>query len=160
MRRSDTAALAAAIGVVAGLRSLTAPAVICWATREKMIRPLDSLPARIVLARSTKKIAEFAVGELIADKLPGTPNRISPLPLAFRAISGAACGAAVFAASDEPPKKGAAYGALGAIAGAFAGFYLRKRLSRRFPAFAIALAEDALAVSTAAGVVSVLSKRS
>jgi uncharacterized membrane protein len=159
MRRTYTPALAAGIGVVAGLRSLTAPAVVSWAAREKMIRPLRSLPARMLLAQSSKKIAEFAVGELIADKLPGTPNRVSPLPLAFRVISGAVCGAAVCSAADESPKEGAAYGAIGALAGTFAGFYVRKRLSRSFPALAIAVAEDLLAVSVAAGVVSILSNQ-
>jgi uncharacterized membrane protein len=159
MRRTYTPVLAAGIGVVAGLRSLTAPAVVSWAAREKMIRPLHSLPARMLLARSSKKIAQFAVGELIADKLPGTPNRISPLPLTFRVISGAACGAAVSSAADESPKEGAAYGALGAFAGAFAGFYLRKRLSRDFPGFAVAIVEDVLAISAAAGVVCMLSNR-
>lgn len=159
MKRTYTPALAVGIGVVAGLRSLTAPAVVCWAAREKVIQPLHSLPGRILLAKSSKKIAEFAVGELIADKFPGTPDRIRPFPLAFRVISGAASGAAVAAAADESPREGAAYGALGAFAGAFAGFYLRKRLSRRFPAFAVAVAEDALAISAAAGIVSIAGSR-
>jgi uncharacterized membrane protein len=138
---------------VAGLRSLIAPAIVSWAARERMIRPLQSFPARMLLARSSGKIAEFAVGELIADKLPGTPNRISPLPLALRVASGAACGAALCAAADEPAKEGAFYGALGALAGAFTGFYVRKRLSRTFPTFAVAIAEDALAISSAAAIV-------
>ena len=153
MKRTFIPALAVGIGVVAGLRSLTAPALVSWAARERMIRPLQSLPARMLLARSSKKIAEFAVGELIADKLPGTPNRISPLPLALRVASGAACGAAICAAADEPASEGALYGALGAVAGTFTGFYVRKRLSRTFPGFAVAVAEDALAISSAAAIV-------
>jgi uncharacterized membrane protein len=159
MKRGYAPAVAAGIGVVAGLRSLTAPAIVSWATREKMIRPFPSVPARMLLASSSKKIAELAVGEFIADKLPSTPNRISPLPLAFRMASGAACGAALFTAAREPAREGALLGAVGALAGAFAGFYLRKRLTRTFPDFVVAIAEDVLAVAAGAVIVSAVSHR-
>ncbi len=153
MKRRYSPVIAVAIGTVAGLRSLTAPAVVSWAAREKMIRPFDSFAARMLLAQSSKKIAELAVGELIADKLPVTPNRISALPLMFRVASGAGCGAALYAARHEPPGEGAALGAIGAFVGAFASFYLRRRLSRSFPDLVVALAEDTLAVAGAAAVV-------
>jgi uncharacterized membrane protein len=113
----------------------------------------------MLLASSSKKIAELAVGEFIADKLPSTPNRISPLPLAFRMASGAACGAALFTAAREPAREGALLGAVGALAGAFAGFYLRKRLTRTFPDFVVAIAEDVLAVAAGAVIVSAVSHR-
>jgi uncharacterized membrane protein len=159
MKRSYAPALAAGIGIVAGLRSFTAPAMVSWATRERMIRPLHSLPGRMLLAKSSKKIAELAVGEFIADKLAETPARIRPLPLAFRVASGAACGAALCASADESAKEGALLGAAGAFAGAFAGYYFRKRLSRNFPDFFVALAEDALAIAGAAAIVSLASDR-
>jgi uncharacterized membrane protein len=159
MKRAYVPALAVGIGVVAGLRSLTAPAVVAWATREKMIRPINSFPGRMLLASGSKKIAELAVGEFIADKLPSTPSRLSPLPLTFRLASGAACGAALSVAAEESPRNGALLGMLGALAGSFAGFYLRKRLSRSFPDFVVALGEDVLAVAAGAAIVAAVSNR-
>src|SRR5512146_1177537 len=119
MTRNYSPAIAVGIGTVAGLRSLTAPAVVSWAAREKMIRPFDSFAARMLLARSSNKIAELAVGELIADKLPITPDRISTLPLMFRVASGAACGAALSGGRDDSRAQGAFFGALGALVGTF-----------------------------------------
>jgi uncharacterized membrane protein len=107
----------------------------------------------MLLARSSNKIAELAVGELIADKLPITPDRISTLPLMFRVASGAACGAALSGGRDDSRAQGAFFGALGALVGTFASFYLRRRLSRSFPDFVVAFAEDAVAVTGAATVV-------
>ena len=159
MKPSYAPALAIGIGVVAGLRSLTAPAIVSWATREKMIRPIASIPGRMLLASSSRKIAELAVGEFIADKLPSTPSRISPLPLTFRLASGAACGAAMCVAAEESPRTGAWLGAFGALTGAFAGFYLRRQLSRTFPGFAVALGEDIIAVAAGAAIVSAVSAR-
>jgi uncharacterized membrane protein len=91
---------------------------------------------------------------LVADKLPFTPNRISPGPLAARLVSGAACGAAVTLALKEPWQEGAILGAAGAAAGAFGGYYGRKHLSKRNPKLAVALLEDILAVGTGIAVMS------
>ena len=66
------------IGLFAGLRSLTPPAVVAWAVYLgwlKLARPLSligSLPAVIILSL-------LAIIELILDKLPNTPNRTAPL---------------------------------------------------------------------------------
>jgi len=65
------------IGFFAGLRSLTPPAATAWAAHLgwlKLERPLiliGSLPSVVVFTL-------LAVVELVADKLPQTPNRTSP----------------------------------------------------------------------------------
>ena len=79
-------------------------------------------------------MADFAVSELIADKLPFTPSRLKAGPLASRIVSGAVCGAAIYGVVEQPLQEGAVLGGLGAIAGAFAGYHMRKRLSRDIPA--------------------------
>lgn len=147
MKRNLTLALAAGIGVVAGLRSLTAPAVVGWAAKRKMIRLAESPLADLVVNQASKKVIELAIGELLADKLPFTPDRVRPGPMLARIASGAACGATVAYEGRQPLQDGAILGAVGALLGAFAGFYIRRRLSREMPAFAVALAEDALAVA-------------
>lgn len=140
--------LALGIGVIAGLRSMTAPAVVCWAAH---LHWLDLRGSRLSFLGSTVAVAIvtlLAVGELIADKLPSTPNRTSIGPLVWRAITGALCGAALGVAAGASILMPGIAGALGAIAGAFGGYEVRHRLVRnlKLPDFAVAVAEDLVAI--------------
>src|SRR3984893_12379396 len=146
MKRSYTPALAVGIGAVAGLRALTAPSVLAWAAKRRLIRLGSSPFATIISATASKRITDFAVSELIADKLPFTPSRLNAAPLASRIVSGAICGATISAVVIRPLTEGAVLGGLGAIAGAFAGYHTRKRLSRDMPDLEAALLEDAFAI--------------
>jgi uncharacterized membrane protein len=146
MERRYTTALAVGIGVVAGLRPMTAPAVIAWAAERRWIRLANSPLATMISARASRRITEFAISELISDKLPFTPSRLNAGPLASRIVSGAICGAAISGVVKRPLAKGAALGGLGALAGAVAGYYARKSLSRDMPKFAVAVLEDTLAI--------------
>jgi len=146
MKRSYIPALAVGIGAVAGLRTLAAPAVLAWAAKRRSIRLGSSPLATIVSAKASKRITDFAVSELIADKLPFTPSRLNAGPLASRIISGAICGATIYGVVKRPLTEGAVLGGLGAIAAAFAGYHMRKRLSRDMPDLAVAVLEDALAI--------------
>src|ERR1700688_3011713 len=96
MKRSYTPALAIGIGAVAGLRALTAPAVLAWAAERKLIRLGSSPFATIISAKVARRMTDFAVSELIADKLPFTPSRLNAAPLASRIVSGAICGATIY----------------------------------------------------------------
>jgi uncharacterized membrane protein len=146
MKRSYTPALAVGIGAVAGLRALTAPAVLAWAAERKLIRLGSSPFATIISTTASKRITDFAVSELIADKLPFTPSRLNAAPLAFRIVSGAICGATIYGVVKRPLTEGAVLGGLGAIAGAFAGYHVRKRLNRDMPDLGVAVLEDAFAI--------------
>src|SRR5882762_5200632 len=76
------------IGIVAGLRSLTAPAAVSWAAH---LHWLDLRDSRLALLGSTIAvfvISALGLGELIADKLSFVPNRTSPFPMAFRILKG------------------------------------------------------------------------
>ena len=146
MKRSYTPVLAVGIGAVAGLRTFAAPAVLAWAAKRRWIR-MGNLPfATILSAKASKTITTFAVSELIADKLPFTPSRLKPGPLASRTVSGAVCGALIYAVVEEPIEQGAGLGGLGALAGAFVGYHMRKKLSRDLPDLGVAVLEDALAI--------------
>ena len=146
MKRSYTPVLATGIGAVAGLRTLTAPAVLAWAAKRRWICRGNSPFATIISAKASKRINDFAVSELIADKLPFTPSRLKPGPLAARIVSGAVCGATIYGVAKRPLAEGAVLGGLGAISGAFAGYYVRRRLSRNLPELGVAVLEDALAI--------------
>jgi uncharacterized membrane protein len=106
---------------------------------------------------STTSVAVFsavAIGELIADKLPMTPNRTAPVPLLARIVTGGVCGACVCAAAGKSLLAGALLGGMGGIAGAFLGYRIRRRLDLHIKDVAVALCEDAIAIASALFLVS------
>src|SRR2546430_7142020 len=114
--------LAVGIGIVAGLRSLAAPAVVAWAAHLGWLN-LHSSP--LAFMASTAAVAVFsllAIGELIADKLPNTSKRTAPAPLLARVLTGALCGACLCVATGKSLLAGAILGATGGVIGAFAGY--------------------------------------
>jgi uncharacterized membrane protein len=149
MKPSYTPVLAVGIGVVAGLRAFAAPAVLSWAAKRRRIRLGNSPFARIISAKASKRITHLAVSELISDKLPFTPSRLKAGPLATRVVSGAVCGATIYGVVEQPLIEGAVLGGVGAIAGAFAGYYGRKRFSRGGRDLQVAVLEDVLAIGGA-----------
>ncbi len=137
------------IGCVAGLRSMMAPAIVCAAAYLRWIH-LEGTPLQFLTAQPALWIFTFlAIGELIADKLPKTPARTSAMGLIARAVTGALCGAALAASGGKALAVGAVLGLLGGVAGAFAGYYIRRGLvlQMRVPDFVIAVVEDLLAIS-------------
>ena len=141
-------ALAFAIGVIAGLRSMTAPMVVAWAAHFKWI-DVDRTWASF-LGRSLWPwlFTLLAVAELVGDQLPKTPSRTLPGPFAFRVFTGGFSGAVLAAGIDEMAWFGAVAGGLGAIAGTVGGHAARVGLVKalRVPDFAVAIPEDFLAV--------------
>jgi len=131
---------------------MTALALIAWGLKRGWMRSGRSAYARIISASAAKRIAEFAVSELVADKLPFTRSRLEAAPITWRIVSGAICGAAIHSTKGTPAR-GAVLGGLGAIAGAVAGYHIRKRLNREMPDLAVALLEDALAVGAGTAIV-------
>ena len=143
--------LAIGIGGVVGLRPMTALAAMAWAVRRGRIQIEPSpIVVWMLSAGTSKRIAEFAISELIVDKLPFTPSRLNAAPLSLRIVSGAICGAAIRRSRKRSLTDGAVLGGLGALAGALTGYHVRKRLSRDMPDLAVALLEDALAVGGSA----------
>src|ERR1700756_2745169 len=85
--------LAFGIGVVAGLRSLTAPAVVAWASHLGWIN-LHSSPLAFMGSKWSLGIfTVLALVELVADQLPSAPARTAPLGLCARIVTGGLCGA-------------------------------------------------------------------
>jgi uncharacterized membrane protein len=142
---SQTLALASGIGVLAGLRTFIAPAVIGRAARRGDL-DLSGTPLRSLQTASFTQA--LAIGEMIADKLPKAPKRTSAAPLAARMASGAVCGAAVSAARGEPLTPGVLFGAPGALAGTYLAYPLRRKLTHDLglPDLVVAVAEDFVAV--------------
>jgi uncharacterized membrane protein len=139
------------IGVVAGLRSLTGPAVVAWAA---YLGWLNLRGGSLAFMGSIAAVAIFsmlAIGELFADKLPKTPKRTAVVPLVARILLGGFCGACLCASADQSLILGAILGALGGVIGAFGGYELRRRLvsSLNVKDVFIALLEDLIALGLA-----------
>jgi uncharacterized membrane protein len=144
------------IGVVAGLRSLTAPAVVAWAAHRRWLELRYSPLAFLGSPAAWIIFAALALAELVVDKLPATPSRTQPTGLIARFITGGLSGAAVSVAGAHSLALGAILGAIGGIVGAFAGYQVRSRLvsALKVPDFVIAVLEDALAIGASLFIVS------
>jgi len=142
------------IGVFAGLRSLTAPAVVAWAVHLGRLQ-LDGPLALIGTTAAVAVLTLLAVAELIADKLPKTPSRTAAVGLGARAVTGGLTGACVAAAGGGPALLGALLGAAGGVAGAFGGYQARTRLVKALGIrdMVVAVAEDLVAVGGCIAVV-------
>jgi uncharacterized membrane protein len=142
--------LALLIGVVAGLRAMTAPAVVSWAARLGWLHLESTRLAFLGFAFTPYIFTLLAIGELIADQLPKTPSRKTPMPFITRIVSGALCGAAL-GASSNALIGGLVAGAIGSVIGTLGGYAFRVRLvaatgGKDRP---IALLEDVIAIGGA-----------
>ena len=141
--------LALLIGVVAGLRSMTAPALVSWAARLGWLPLAGTWLAFLGSAWTPLILTLFALGELIVDKLPSTPSRKAPPGFAARIVTGGVSGAAITTAGGGM-MGGLIAGIVGAIIGTLGGHAFRARLAAAFgrdrPA---ALIEDVVAIGGA-----------
>ncbi len=145
----STYLLAFLIGVIAGLRSLTAPAVVSWAARLGWLHVENTWMAFLGFAATPYILSVLAIGELIADKLPKAPSRKAPPGFITRILTGALSGAAVGAGSSWTV--GMVAGVIGAIVGTLGGYEFRMRLVKATGGkdLPIALLEDAIAIGGA-----------
>ena len=145
--------LALLIGVVAGLRALTPPAVVAWGGFLGWL-PLEGTWAQWVGHPVTVAILTvLLVVELVTDQLPATPSRTTAAQFGARLVTGAFAGAVIGAGDWSQLGHGYTFsslgaGVIGAVLGTLGGFQARRRLvaatgGRDLP---IALAEDAIAV--------------
>jgi uncharacterized membrane protein len=136
---------AVVLGFVGGLRSMAPFAVLDW-TRKQNPEPTNSFEQFLDSPTSRVLINSLSAGELVGDKLPATPSRVSPAPLLGRLGLGALAGASVFRRYRQPLAAGAVLGALGAGVGAVAGYYARDAIASKTkaPQWLLGLVEDAL----------------
>ena len=143
--------LALLIGVVAGLRAFTAPAVLAWAAFLNWINLSGTWASWMGHWITVAILTVVAVAELVSDKMPTLPSRKSAPQFLVRLASGAFSGAVLGTAwGYRWGSLGA--GLIGAVIGTILGYEIRTRLvaangGRDRP---IAVAEDV--VAAAAGV--------
>jgi uncharacterized membrane protein len=141
--------LAALIGIIAGLRTMMAPAAVSWAAALGWLDISDTALAWLGYAWTPWILTALAAGELVTDQLPSTPSRTVPVQFGARLVSGALAGGAIGAAAGMLIIGGLA-GVVGAVIGTLGGRTVRARLAAVFrkdpPA---ALIEDAMAIAGA-----------
>ncbi len=137
------------IGFIAGMRAITAPALLS----HKLVRTIPTRePQKPVHYFAQPPVAiglEVLAGlEILGDKVPNGPNRTSPPQFITRIASGATCGAFLSEVEGAPAPIGAVLGSLGAVAGTLLFFNLRRWLDHDLglPDAVGALTEDALAI--------------
>jgi uncharacterized membrane protein len=139
--------MALLIGVIAGLRSLTAPAVVAWAAFIGWIDLHGTWASWVANIITVIVLTVLAVGELVNDKLPKTPARTAAPIFAARIITGGFAGA-VLGAWPHWTFTALGSGVIGAVLGTLGGYQARKRLAtvtgKDLP---IALLEDAVAIA-------------
>src|SRR5688572_20451823 len=108
---------AALLGLASGGRSTAGIAAVVLTSRT------DDLPGRLASPWGRRLIPAAALGELVADKLPGVPSRLSPPGLAARVVAGAVAGAALAWRAERSPLApaivAAGFAVVGSVAGAF-----------------------------------------
>jgi len=145
--------LALLIGVVAGLRAFTAPAVLAWAAMLHWINLSGTWASWMGHWATVAVLTVLAVGELISDKMPTLPSRKSAPQFLTRLASGAFSGAVLGTAwGYRWGSLGA--GLIGAVLGTLGGYAARTRLvasngGRDRP---VALGEDLFAAAFGVGV--------
>jgi uncharacterized membrane protein len=141
--------LSLSIGIVAGLRAMTAPAAVSWAAYFGWLKLDESILAFMGYTWTPWVITVLAVTELVTDQLPSTPSRTVPVLFGTRILSGVSTGAALCIAAGSL-LIGAVVGAAGAVIGTLGGRAARAALARYFgndrPA---GLLEDAVAITAA-----------
>jgi uncharacterized membrane protein len=138
--------MAVLIGVVAGLRCLTAPAVVAWAALLHWINLDGTWVSWLGYPLTVTVVSVLAILELLVDKRPATPNRTAGVSFIARMASGAFAGA-VIGTAWAYTWSGLGAGVIGAVLGTVSGYQVRTRLvvahGHDLP---IALLEDAVAI--------------
>ena len=144
------------LGIVTGMRSMTAIAAMCWAAY-LLLLPQPGWGHWTSYLFSAIVFTLLALGEYIGDTLPRTPSRKSAGPAAARVVFGALVGALAAARINEPVAGGILAGVVGALIGTWGGWWVRDRLAKRLGHdMPVAIAESVLAVALAVTAVAVL----
>ena len=145
--------LALLIGVVAGLRALTPPAVVAWAAALGWINLDGTWASWLAHPIVVGVLTILLIVEFVTDQLPKTPPRTVTPQFAARLITGAFAGAVVvtgtvLAAGAGIIISGIGAAMVGAVLGTLGGYQVRSLLVARNDGHdaPVAFLEDILAI--------------
>jgi uncharacterized membrane protein len=119
--------LAVLIGVIAGLRALTAPAVVAWGAFLGWIDVDGKWSEWVAHPITVTVLTILLLVELVTDQLPTTPSRKTPAQFITRLLTAAFAGAVIGSVSHHT-FIGMGGGVIGAVLGTLGGAEARGRL--------------------------------
>jgi uncharacterized membrane protein/uncharacterized protein (UPF0548 family) len=136
-------------GVLAGMRSMAAPALLTYHFSIEPKAAPEGWGRRLPWGQTAKVMGVLAAGELVGDKTPWMPARISPPALLGRLFTGALTGAAVASPGRKVSPARVVVGATAALVSSMAFYTLRRFATRRLgvPNVVAGLVEDAAAAA-------------
>lgn len=120
--------LAVLIGVIAGLRALTAPAVVAWGAFLGWIDVDGKWSEWVAHPITVTVLTIFLLVELVTDQLPKTPSRKTAPQFITRLLMGAFAGAVIGSAFFHTFSATGA-GMIGAVLGTMGGAEARQRFA-------------------------------
>jgi uncharacterized membrane protein len=146
------------LGLLAGMRTTSAPAIASHILSHHHSRRLAKSPLKFMQSDNVAlALKVFAVGELIGDKMPNTPNRIKPAGVVFRCLAGSLAGASIYKATGNSILTGAVLGSVVALGSTFGSYFLRKDVVSKTHVLdpIIGAIEDALVVGAGVGLTNI-----
>ncbi|HEX8506242.1 MAG TPA: DUF4126 family protein [Hymenobacter sp.] len=141
---------------LAGMRSMSAPAFLSHYFSRQPHAGLAGSRLRFLQKPFTAGVLKLmAAGEIVADKLPNTPDRIALPVMTGRLLSGALVGAAWYKSRHGSALGGGLLGATVAFAATIVSFALRTGISEKsgVPVALVGVGEDALVLGGGAALI-------
>jgi uncharacterized membrane protein len=145
-----------ALGVLAGMRTTAAPVVASQILSRHPSKHLAGSPLRFMQSPNVALgMKLLALGEVIGDKLPKTPNRIAAGGVISRCAGGALAGASVYKAKGNNPLVGAFIGSAVALGSTYGSYYVRRFVVAKTDIYDpyIGAIEDAVVAGAGAGLI-------
>lgn len=142
---------ALSLGVLAGMRTSSAPLIVNQILHKYPSKSLSGSPLRFMKSEKAGIVFKiFAAGELVGDKLPFTPNRIEFGGIVGRCLSGGLAGATIFKANNNNALIGGLLGAAAAFGSTFGSYFLRKAIVKKSQAYDpfIGALEDSIVIGS------------
>lgn len=136
------------LGAMTGLRTMTPMALMCFFAYKGNLNVEGTWAFWTARPVTVIVFAVLAVGELIGDKLPRTPNRTNLFPLLARVCFGGLVGTIAAMSANGSSIEGGFLGAVSALMWTFLGFHIREELTRRmgWKDLWVALVEDGVVI--------------
>lgn len=134
-----------ALAAISGIRSMAGPALLARAIRRGDLAGLGGTRFSALGGDAVAPALQaLMIGEMVGDKTPFIPSRVSAGPLFGRALSGALVGSSLFVSEGRRGVAGAVLGAAAAVATTFAADGARKAATQgtRLPDPVFGNAED------------------
>lgn len=115
------------LGAIAGIRSMTAPALLSQELSKQCVDH-NSIARLLEKPHIATMLTLLALGEVVADKMPGMPARTVAPAFFARIVSGTFVGATYAAVYRQRPAIGGVTGGATAAVATVGSYYLRRML--------------------------------